>query len=49
MFEGDLVEGELEIGQVAGIIHDIKSSESIINEMIQEFEASRKSLSESQF
>jgi enoyl-[acyl-carrier protein] reductase II len=24
MFEGDLVEGELEIGQIAGLIHDIK-------------------------
>ena len=37
MFEGDLVEGELEIGQIAGLIHNIKSVESIINEVIQEF------------
>ena len=38
MFEGDLVEGELEIGQIAGLIHEIKSVESIIKEVIQEFE-----------
>lgn len=38
MFEGDLVEGELEIGQIAGLIHEIKSVKTIINEVIQEFE-----------
>jgi enoyl-[acyl-carrier protein] reductase II len=38
MFEGDLVEGELEIGQIAGLIHDIKPVEDIINEVIAEFE-----------
>ncbi len=38
MFEGDLVEGELEIGQVAGLIHDIKSVEDIFNEIIAEYE-----------
>lgn len=38
MFEGDLVEGELEIGQIAGLIHDIKPVENIINDMISEFE-----------
>ena len=37
MFEGDLVEGELEIGQVAGLIHDIKSVEDIFNEIIAEY------------
>jgi enoyl-[acyl-carrier protein] reductase II len=26
MFEGDLIEGELEIGQIAGLIHEIKAS-----------------------
>lgn len=39
MFEGDLVEGELEIGQIAGLIHDIKPVENIVNDMISEFEA----------
>ena len=44
MFEGDLIEGELEIGQIAGLIHDIKSSEAIIQEMITEFEAAKKEI-----
>lgn len=38
MFEGDLVEGELEIGQIAGLIQDIKPVSEIINEVIKEFE-----------
>lgn len=42
MFEGDLVEGELEIGQIAGLIHDIKPVEDIINEIIAEFELAKK-------
>jgi len=41
MFEGDLVEGELEIGQIAGIIHEIKSVEEIINSVMTEFEESK--------
>jgi len=36
MFEGDLDEGELEIGQVAGLIHGIKSAEEIVIEIITE-------------
>jgi enoyl-[acyl-carrier protein] reductase II len=27
MFEGNLIDGELEIGQIAGLIHEIKSAE----------------------
>ena len=42
MFEGDLVEGELEIGQIAGLIHEIKSAAAIINEMVSEFEMAKK-------
>ena len=38
MFEGDLEEGELEIGQIAGLIKEIKPAAAIINEMISEFE-----------
>lgn len=38
MFEGDLEEGELEIGQVAGIIHEIKPAEQVLNEIIEEFD-----------
>ncbi len=37
MFEGDLDEGELEIGQIAGVIHEIKSAKTVIDEMIAEY------------
>ena len=39
MFEGDLEEGELEIGQIAGLIHEILPVEQIIQEMMADFEA----------
>ena len=42
MFEGDLIEGELEIGQIAGLIHDIKPVNAIIEEIITEFELAKK-------
>lgn len=42
MFEGDLIEGELEIGQIAGLIHDIKSAAVIIDEMVTEFDMAQK-------
>lgn len=42
MFEGDLIEGELEIGQVSGLIHDILSVKDIIDGMISEFEDAKK-------
>jgi enoyl-[acyl-carrier protein] reductase II len=42
MFEGDLIEGELEIGQIAGIIHEIKPSAAIIQEMIAEFRIAKE-------
>jgi enoyl-[acyl-carrier protein] reductase II len=41
MFEGDLDEGELEIGQVAGLIHDIKPVSEIVAKMIKEFELAK--------
>lgn len=44
MFEGDLIEGELEIGQIAGLIQDIKPAATIINEMITDFEIARKEI-----
>jgi len=37
MFEGDLENGELEIGQIAGLIHEIKSAEAIVKEIMDEF------------
>ena len=44
MFEGDLEEGELEIGQIAGLIHDIKPAAQIMDEMVTEFEAARSTV-----
>jgi len=41
MFEGDLVEGELEIGQISGLFEDIKSAKDIIDEMIRDFEIAK--------
>ena len=37
MFEGDTVEGELEIGQVAGLIHNILPVNEIMQNLINEF------------
>ena len=37
MFEGDLTEGELEIGQISGLIHEIKPAAEIVKEIISEF------------
>jgi len=37
MFEGDLREGELEIGQVAGLIHNILPAGTIVKEIIAEY------------
>jgi enoyl-[acyl-carrier protein] reductase II len=44
MFEGDLEEGELEIGQVSGSIYDIKPAAVILQEMVNEFIGTRKEL-----
>ncbi len=49
MFEGDLIEGELEIGQIAGIIHEIKPAGEIIEEMILDFESARKEMNNFEF
>jgi enoyl-[acyl-carrier protein] reductase II len=37
MFEGDMVEGELEIGQVAADIHKIMPAGEIVAEIIGEY------------
>jgi enoyl-[acyl-carrier protein] reductase II len=49
MFEGDLDEGELEIGQIAGLIHDIKPAAEIISEMIADFELAKNDVSKFDF
>lgn len=43
MFEGDLDEGELEIGQISGLIREIKPAAEIVREVWEEFlEAKRE-------
>jgi len=41
MFEGDLEEGELEIGQIAGLIHRIQPVKEIIEQVVKEFEEAK--------
>lgn len=45
MFEGDLVEGELEIGQIAGLIHKVQPVAEIVAEIVSEFEEVKSSIS----
>jgi enoyl-[acyl-carrier protein] reductase II len=42
MFEGDMNEGELEIGQIAGLIHSIKPAADVVSEIITEFRLALK-------
>lgn len=44
MFEGDLEDGELEIGQVSGLIHDIKPVTEIVDNIVKEFELAKQSI-----
>lgn len=45
MFEGDLEDGELEIGQISGLIHDIKPVAKIVEDLVMEFERAKKGIS----
>ena len=49
MFEGDLEEGELEIGQIAGLIHEILPVEKIIQQMMNDFEIACKEKAKFEF
>lgn len=49
MFEGDLEEGELEIGQISGLIHEILPVKQIIQQMMVEFEAACKEKAKFEF
>ncbi|MGJ8594069.1 MAG: NAD(P)H-dependent flavin oxidoreductase [Aquaticitalea sp.] len=42
MFEGDMEDGELEIGQISGLIHDIKPVAVIVKDLVSEFEIAQK-------
>lgn len=44
MFEGNLEEGELEIGQVSALIHDIKPAAEVLEGIWNEFQTVRKQL-----
>ncbi|MDO6820497.1 nitronate monooxygenase family protein [Zobellia sp. 1_MG-2023] len=44
IFEGDMEEGELEIGQVASLIHDIKPAARIVEDMMAEFKMAKKAM-----
>ncbi len=44
MFDGDLEEGELEIGQIAGLIDKILPVQTIIDQIITEFKAKKQKL-----
>lgn len=46
MFEGDLEEGELEIGQVAAAIKDIRPAGEILNDLWQEYKNAKAHLCE---
>jgi enoyl-[acyl-carrier protein] reductase II len=45
MFEGDLVEGELEIGQISGLINDIKTAGEVLEDLVAEFRAAQQEIS----
>ena len=46
MFEGDLKEGELEIGQVSGNLNDIKPAGEIVESVMQEFYLAKEEINE---
>lgn len=49
MFEGDLEDGELEIGQISGLIHDIKPVATIVADLLSEFNHAKKKVASFSF
>lgn len=49
MFEGDMEEGELEIGQVSGAIDKIQSAKEVMDELIADYNATIKKMSSDLF
>lgn len=45
MFEGDLHEGELEVGQVSALIHEIKPAAAVVEEIMSDYHTAMRSLS----
>lgn len=46
MFEGDMEEGELEIGQVSGLIHNITPAAEIVRELMEEYHQAKTEIQE---
>lgn len=49
MFEGDLVEGELEIGQISGMIDQIMPAAEIVQEILTEYRQAKQNLARPSF
>ncbi|MBM3429993.1 MAG: nitronate monooxygenase [Bacteroidetes bacterium] len=49
MFEGNLVDGELEIGQVSSLINEIKPAADVLREILQEFEIALREQNSAKF
>ena len=49
MFEGNLEEGELEIGQIASMINEVKPAKEVFEEIITEFKEAKKQLQSANF
>lgn len=48
MFEGDTVEGELEIGQISGLISELKPAAEVVKEIIADYKEALKQIKEGQ-
>jgi enoyl-[acyl-carrier protein] reductase II len=44
MFEGDIDEGELEIGQVSALVNEIRPAAAIVEEIMKEFTEAKNEL-----
>lgn len=49
MFEGDMIEGELEIGQVSALLKEIQPVSIIMKKLLQDYRVARDSMSEHKF
>lgn len=49
MFEGDLQEGELEIGQISGLIDEVKPVATIVEELVSEYKEARSELNRDKY
>ena len=46
IFDGELTEGELEIGQVASLLRDLPPAGEVVRNLVAEFDAARRRLAE---